>query len=158
MKKFTKECVDEQIEKFHDSTNDEWLTECWNNYGLALEFMNRLYDDLHMHELWHRTYKDENIELRQKINDFQAEHNTSNEIISTNDDSIDFYIGYPHYYTSKRQALMGTIEDKNAEIGRLKKSLRDIFDLTHNKQRIRLIDALYDIDQIIKNTLEEELI
>ena len=72
MTRFTKEWVDEQIEKFHNGTNDEWLTECWNNYGLALEFMNKLYDDLYMHELWHRTYKDENIELRQKINDFRS--------------------------------------------------------------------------------------
>lgn len=54
----------------------------------------------------------------------------------------------------ERQAI---IDAKDAKIEMLKKSLRDIFDLTHNKQKIRLIDALYDIDQIIKNTLDEEL-
>ena len=55
----------------------------------------------------------------------------------------------------ERQAI---IDAKDEEIKRLKKSLIDIFDLTHNKQKIRLIDALYDIDQIIKNTINKELI
>ena len=39
---FTPEWIKEQIEKFHNSTSDEWLTDCWNNYGLALEEIQRL--------------------------------------------------------------------------------------------------------------------
>lgn len=42
MTEFTKEFIESQLEKWHSSTNDEWLTECWNNYGLALEEIKRL--------------------------------------------------------------------------------------------------------------------
>jgi len=41
------------------------------------------------------------------------------------------------------------------EIERLRKALIEIWDLTHNKQNIRLIDALIEIDIVIKQALEE---
>ena len=63
MTEFTKEFIKGQLEKFHNDTSDEWLTDCWNNYGLALEFIEELYDEIHLHEVWHRTYKDEVTEL-----------------------------------------------------------------------------------------------
>ena len=63
MTEFTKEFIKGQLEKFHNSTSDDWLTDCWNNYGLALEFIEELYDEIHLHEVWHRTYKDEVTEL-----------------------------------------------------------------------------------------------
>ena len=52
-------------------------------------------------------------------------------------------------------ALTATIAQKDAEIERLRKALKEIWDLTHNKQRIRLIDALIEIDIVIKQVLEE---
>jgi len=41
-------------------------------------------------------------------------------------DLYNFNFGYPHYYTSKTQALTETIADKEAEIKRLKQVLSDI--------------------------------
>ena len=59
MNKFTKEFMEDQLKKWHNCSNDEWLLDCWNNYGLALEYMKIILDDLHLHEAWHRAYKGE---------------------------------------------------------------------------------------------------
>jgi len=51
--------------------------------------------------------------------------------------------------------LQEQINNKDAEIERLREALKEIWDLTHNKQKIRLIDALIEIDIVIKQAIEE---
>ena len=63
--------------------------------------------------------------------------------------------GYNTIYEKLALDALDKIERQTTEIEKLRVALRGIWDLTHNKKNIRLIDALYDIDQIIKQTLKE---